>query len=96
MTPVRLEPAALRSRVKHSTTEPLGSLIYVPSVQCFWQIIKQCDLQTLLGYNVSEEKWDSGLKESANQMIRDMLITCCVCDFFFMDTLAYYTKGEFL
>ena len=26
MTPVRLEPATLRSRVKHSTTEPLGSL----------------------------------------------------------------------
>ena len=24
VTPVRLEPAALRSRVKHSTTEPLG------------------------------------------------------------------------
>ena len=28
MTPVRLEPAALRSRVKHSTTEPLRSLNY--------------------------------------------------------------------
>ena len=28
MTPVRLEPAALRSRVKHSTTEPLRSQIY--------------------------------------------------------------------
>ena len=27
MTPVRLEPAALRSRVKHSTTEPLRSPI---------------------------------------------------------------------
>ena len=27
MTPVRLEPATLRSRVKHSTTEPLRSLI---------------------------------------------------------------------
>ena len=27
MTPVRLEPAALRSRVKHSTTEPLHSLL---------------------------------------------------------------------
>ena len=27
MTPVRLEPAALRSRVKRSTTEPLRSLI---------------------------------------------------------------------
>ena len=26
MTPVRLEPAALRSRVKNSTTEPLRSL----------------------------------------------------------------------
>ena len=26
MTPVRLEPRALRSRVKHSTTEPLRSL----------------------------------------------------------------------
>ena len=25
MTPVRLEPAAPRSQVKHSTTEPLGS-----------------------------------------------------------------------
>ena len=25
MTPVRLEPVALRSRVKHSTTEPLRS-----------------------------------------------------------------------
>ena len=25
MTPVRLEPAALRSRIKHSTTEPLRS-----------------------------------------------------------------------
>ena len=27
MTPVRLEPAALRSRVKHSTTEPPRSLV---------------------------------------------------------------------
>ena len=31
MTPVRLEPAALRSRVKHSTTEPLRSLIVISS-----------------------------------------------------------------
>ena len=27
VTPVRLEPATLRSRVKHSTTEPLCSLL---------------------------------------------------------------------
>ena len=29
MTPVSLEPAAPRSRVKHSTTEPLRSLVIV-------------------------------------------------------------------
>ena len=29
MTPVKLEPAAPRSRVKHSTTEPLRSLVIV-------------------------------------------------------------------
>ena len=29
VTPVRLEPATLRSRVKHSTTEPLRSHIIV-------------------------------------------------------------------
>ena len=28
MTHVRLEPAAPRSRVKHSTTEPLRSLVF--------------------------------------------------------------------
>ena len=32
VTPVRLEPAAPRSRVKHSTTEPLRSLIKVYTV----------------------------------------------------------------
>ena len=29
MKPVRLEPAAPRSRVKHSTTEPLRSLVLI-------------------------------------------------------------------
>ena len=32
MTPVRLEPAALRSQVKHSTTEPLHSLLKVTEI----------------------------------------------------------------
>ena len=36
MTPVRLEPAAPRSRVEHSTTEPLRSLqIYEPAHKIF-------------------------------------------------------------
>ena len=29
MTPVRLEPAALRSRVKHSTTEPHALPLFI-------------------------------------------------------------------
>ena len=33
MTPVRLEPTALRSRVKHYTTEPLPSLFDVGKQQ---------------------------------------------------------------
>ena len=33
MTPVRLEPAAPRSRVKHSTTEPLRSLELIDFLQ---------------------------------------------------------------
>ena len=32
VTPVRLEPAALRSRVKHSTTEPLRSLSFANAI----------------------------------------------------------------
>ena len=38
MTPVRLDPAALRSRVKHSTTEPLRSLaalIFYNITRCY-------------------------------------------------------------
>ena len=38
MTPVRLEPAASRSRVKHSTTEPLHSLPYgcIVTINVLW------------------------------------------------------------
>ena len=35
MTPVRIKPAAPRSRVKHSTTEPLHSLHHIKEVQKF-------------------------------------------------------------
>ena len=59
MTPVRLEPAALRSRVKHSTTEPLRSHIETGmclltssflNVLLFWfpagQVLKKVGLST--------------------------------------------------
>ena len=38
MTPVRLEPAALRSRVKHSTSEPLRSQIWCVSCPHEWGV----------------------------------------------------------
>ena len=34
MTPARLEPAAPQSRVKHSTTEPLPSLLLPFGIHC--------------------------------------------------------------
>ena len=36
MTPVRLEPAAPRSGIKHSTTEPLGSPIRLDKLNILW------------------------------------------------------------
>ena len=49
MTPVRLEPAALRSRVKHSTTEPLRS----PGV---WSVIRLFH-QTMIANDINEHKF---------------------------------------
>ena len=43
VTPVMLEPAALRSRVKHSTTERLRSLIY--GVQIYGTFEIACSVQ---------------------------------------------------
>ena len=48
MTPVRLEPAALRSRVKHSTTEPLRSLQVVVRHNLFFDI--QLDMSSLMSW----------------------------------------------
>ena len=41
MTPVGLEPAALRSRVKHSTTEPLRSLYLFGRIQQYEGLMYQ-------------------------------------------------------
>ena len=42
MTPVRLEPAAPRSRVKHSTTKPLRSLTEVSEEVSVIMIVRTC------------------------------------------------------
>ena len=41
MTPVRLEPAALLSRIKHSTTEPLRSLWTEIGIRIYHELSKQ-------------------------------------------------------
>ena len=51
MTPVRLDPAALRSRVKHSTTEPLRSLsLYLVTVTdlCLFLTMPWVGLQCII------------------------------------------------
>ena len=64
MTPVRLEPAALQSRVKHSTTEPLrspefyGDLVYkwkkiVGSNNFSAQFIKIISHYKKMGYSIN-------------------------------------------
>ena len=40
VTPVRLEPAALRSRVKHSTTEPLRSHSIISTLFAYGNIVR--------------------------------------------------------
>ena len=42
MTPVRLEPAALGSRVKHSTTEPLRSLFILSENSRLNTLVAHC------------------------------------------------------
>ena len=60
MTPVRLKPAALQSRVKHSTIEPLWSLLYGPLVTRFGY---------LLHYSKTCVKWP--LKNRQNKDLND-------------------------
>ena len=51
MTPVRLEPATLRSRVKHSTTEPLRSLRIFGKPNFSDQLKKIVKRYIRVGYN---------------------------------------------
>ena len=48
MTPVRLEPAAPRSQVKHSTTEPLRSLMRICSLQHHYFVLTQAGHKKIL------------------------------------------------
>ena len=60
MTPVRLEPAASRSRVKHSTTEPLRSLYwYVPGYNYDFNYMLPWSLKLVLFSSSSISEWKS-------------------------------------
>ena len=62
MTPVRLEPAALRSRVKHSTTEPLRSLPDIDGKQVIYfshkifleKMTNHLEIKNVLSQNILE------------------------------------------
>ena len=41
VTPMRLEPTAPRSRVKHSTTEPLRSHVHELLVNCLFKLAQE-------------------------------------------------------
>ena len=60
MTPVRLEPAAPRSRVKHSSTEPLRSLLWQVKIQMKcrmkWHFIEVCTTCLLKAKSIFGEK----------------------------------------
>ena len=62
MTPVRLEPAAPRSRVKHSTTEPLRSLKRSVHLNVLLNIYKQniTSLSFLVSTTVGESYFARG------------------------------------
>ena len=83
MTPVRLEPAAFRSRVKHSTTEPLRSLLfigheYISSRFSYETYFYQIDLYFVL-------RWEFGLVYyiiESNLCIKGVRGVCDICHLF--------------
>ena len=63
MTPVRLEPAALRSRVKHFTTEPLRSLRFVCELTVHDKLkSEQMACLLFFKYNALFKDWNSYFK----------------------------------
>ena len=61
MMPVRLEPAASRSQVKHSTTEPLRSLI-----QGLYRLVKYWNME---GFLEKSLKIKSSLKITGKSLL---------------------------
>ena len=51
MTPVRLKPAALRSQVKHSTTEPLHSLLFLAGPHIYSNKKETSDFQGTVSFD---------------------------------------------
>ena len=78
MTPVRLEPAALRSRVKHSTTEPLRSRLVSMDVTSLYTNIPHSD-----GIKACEEAWDvRDIKDPPTQTLVNLLTLVLKCNNF--------------
>ena len=70
MTPVRLEPVASRSRVKHSTTEPLSSHYHNGSIKITVVYMHTCD---------PEGTWTDAGYGSCQVGIIDIACVCKIC-----------------
>ena len=78
MTPIRLEPAALRSRVKHSTTEPLRSLI------------RAFAARTHIGYIVVPKRTKNGGSEFDFDIYRICLVIMCNYTHVYLEACVRY------
>ena len=65
--PVRLEPAALWSRVRHSTTEPLRSLSYIVMQRwCYYQI---CQRANIIHCDADDDAFTKSVKEPISYIV---------------------------
>ena len=90
MTPVKLEPAALRSRVKHSTTEPLRSLYLLLN---HWNLV--CELLTWMGRATSTFFWAPPLGSGQKVKYHLISITKWISNIFIPNFVCVLTNESY-
>ena len=79
MTPVRLEPVALRSRVKHSTTEPPRSHLFPYKYGFYICMDSECLYGPINSYQLLMELFETCLYNVAtlNISVKEFIIFVC-------------------
>ena len=80
MTPVRLEPAAPRSRVKHTTTEPLSSLS-MKGNRARTKCLQRLSVEKTLA---NEDKILHFMAFDIISLILSRVCLACICQFLFL------------